>query len=225
MSVDVETLTREHKTAVSTDEGIEFHSVPSLLSQLRDAVFGGMESTGGSSAMKSKLPISAAALDLYMEIDREITRAWVVAFQKVPNADNPEGLLAQWGAWATAETITEASGRTYYAPDAVNVWEQRIVDFFDPPRMAEIDAECPMPECGNRYVFTTMDGEEIRSSALRFNRSRHTGETLDARCLACGTIWQRTDFDRLATVIGIDVEKKRQDHFDTMSEVDGSIVA
>lgn len=32
MSVDVEQLTREHKKAVSTIDGIEIHSVPSLLS-------------------------------------------------------------------------------------------------------------------------------------------------------------------------------------------------
>lgn len=221
MSIDVETLTREHKTAVSTDEGIEFHSVPSLISQLRDAIFGGMESTGGSSAMKSKLPISAAALDLYMVIDREITAAWVAAFHRVPNADNPELLLAQWGAWADAETITEVSGRTYYAPDAVSLWGRRIVDFFDPPRMAEIDAECPMPDCGHRYVYTQVDGEEIRSAAMRFNRSRHTGQTLDARCMACGTVWQPAEFTRLAAVIGIDVEEKKRQH--EMSEVDGRL--
>lgn len=221
MSIDVETLTREHKTAVSTDEGIEFHSVPSLLSQLRDAISGGMESTGGSSTMKSKLPISAAALDLYMTIDREIASAWAAAFQKVPNADKPETLLAEWGAWADADTIVEVAGRTYYAPDAVALWGERITDFFDPPRLAEINAECPMPDCGNRYVYSHIDGEEIRSSALRFNRSRYTGQTLDARCVACGTVWQPSEFDRLAAVIGIDVERKRHEH--SMSEADESM--
>lgn len=221
MSIDVETLTREHKIAVTTDEGIEFHSVPSLISQLHDAIFGGMESTGGNSAMQSKLPISAAALDLYMAIDREITSVWVAAFSRVPNMDNPEQLLAQWGAWADPETIAEVSGRTYYAPDAVSLWESRILDFFDPPRMAEIDAECPMPDCGHRYVYANVDGEEIRSSAMRFNRSRHTGETLDARCMACGTVWQRSEFNRLAAVIGIDVEEKKRNH--EMSEGSGRV--
>lgn len=218
MSIDVEKLSREHKTAVNTDEGIEFHSVPSLISQLRGAIFGGMETTGGTSKPQSKLPISAAALDIYMQIDREITAAWVDAFQKVPDASQPEALLAQWGAWADPSTIVTVGTRTYYAPDAVNLWEDRITDFFDPPRMAEINAECPMPECGERYVYTLVDGEEVRSSSMRFHRSRTTGQTLDARCLACGNVWQPSQFDRLAALLGIDVEKAKSDHAERMSE-------
>src|SRR3546814_2641202 len=55
----IELLTREHKTVAHTIDGPEFHTRAGLLEQLRDAVFGGMESTGGSS-MKSKLPIRDA---------------------------------------------------------------------------------------------------------------------------------------------------------------------
>lgn len=216
MSVDVETLAREHKVAVNTDEGIEFHSVPSLLSQLREAVFGGMETTGGSSSMKARLPISEAALDLYMVIDREITEVWVQAFQRVPGKEQPEALISQWAAWAEPDTAVTAGPRDWYARDLVTKWETQIRDFFDPPRLAEINVPCPVPECGQRYVYSDSAGEETRASALRFTRSRATGETLDARCLACGTVWQPSMFDRLGASIGIDVAEKKREHADTL---------
>lgn len=217
MSVDVETLTREHKVAVTTDEGIEFHSVPSLLSQLRDAVFGGMEATGGSS-MKASLPISEAALDLYMVIDREISEVWVGAFQRVPGKENPEALLSQWAAWAEPDTAVTAGPRDWYASDLVTKWETQIRDFFDPPRTAEINAPCPT--CDERYIYTISAGEEVRSSALVFDRSRETGETLDARCLACEAVWLPTQFDRLATTIGINVAEKKQQHEERETEAE-----
>ncbi|MCE0510861.1 hypothetical protein LVJ59_17575 [Microbacterium sp. KKR3/1] len=220
MSVDVETLTRDHKVAVTTDEGIVFHTVPSLISQLRDAVFGGMESTGGSS-MKARLPISEAALDQYMVIDRQISEVWVQAFERVPGKGQPEALLSEWAAWAEAETIVTAAGRDWYAKDLVAKWVGQIEDFFNPPRLAEIDANCP--NCDERYVYSISAGEEVRDSALRFNRSRATGETLDARCLACGEIWLPVQFERLAVVFGIDVEAKKKAHYDAMSEVDGIV--
>lgn len=219
MSVDVETLTREHKVAVTTDEGIEFHSVPSLLSQLRDAVFGGMEATGGSS-MKASLPISEAALDLYMVIDREISEAWVGAFQRVPGKEKPEVLLAQWASWADPDTAVTAGPRDWYASDLVNKWETQIREFFDPPRTAEINVPCP--SCEEQYVYGVSAGEEVRSAALRFNRSRDTGQTLDARCLACGMVWLPSQFERLAAVIGIDVESKKREHLEEMSEARGT---
>src|SRR3546814_20587920 len=93
----IELLTREHKTVAHTIDGPEFHTRAGLLEQLRDAVFGGMESTGGSS-MKSKLPISDAALDLYQLIDHQIAEAWAPVHNVPPSTDRPEALVAQWSA-------------------------------------------------------------------------------------------------------------------------------
>ncbi|WP_336630019.1 MULTISPECIES: DUF7341 domain-containing protein [unclassified Microbacterium] len=221
MSVDVETLTRDHQVAVTTDEGIEFHSVPSLISQLRDAVFGGMESTGGSSSMQARLPISEAALDLYMQVDREIAEVWVQAFKRVPGRDKAEAMLTEWAAWAEPETIVTAGPRDWYAKDVVAKWETQIRDFFDPPRLADIKGPCP--NCGERYVYSISAGEEVRGTALRFHRSRMTGETLDARCLACGAVWSPAQFERFAAVLGIDVAARKQAHEAAMSEAAGKM--
>lgn len=221
MSVDVETLTRDHKVAVTTDEGIEFHSVPSLISQLRDAVFGGMESGGGSSTLKASLPIAEAALDLYMFIDREISEVWAGAFQRVPDAGKPEAMLTEWAAWAQPETVVTATNRDWYAKDIAAKWDAQIREFFDPTRFADITASCPT--CSTRYVYTIVAGEEVQGAALRFHRSRTTGETLDARCLACGTVWQPAEFKRLAALLGIDVAAKEREHAEAMSEARGKL--
>lgn len=209
MTVDVDVLIHDHRKAVSTDDGVEFHVVPSLLAQLREAVFGGMESTGGSS-LGAKLPISAAALDLYMLIDRQVSEVWAAAFARIPGTDKVESLLAEWAIFIEAEAQVTAGGKDYWAEALVTRWQRLIEDFFDPPRLSEIQAACFL--CSERYVFTRVDGEDVRSSALRFRKDRDTGETLDARCMACGSVWLPHQFDFLAESIGIDVKRKKAEH-------------
>lgn len=210
MSVDVEQLTRDHKKAISTDDGIEFHSVPSLISQLRDAVFGGMERGAGSTSSGSRMLIDPAALDLYQDIDRDITEAWVAAFNRVPSADRPETLLSEWAAWAQDETIVTVRQRYAYASALVAYWVTRIEDFFDPPRSAEIQAACIA--CGQDHFLTEVAGESRKSTALRFVRDRATGATVRAECAACGATWTPSQFEYLAEKIGIDVATKKREH-------------
>lgn len=200
MSVDVEVLIHDHKKAMSTIDGLEFHTAPALLAQLRDAVFGGGTADGAGNSMKAKLPIQAAALDLYMLIDRQITEAWVAAFNRPPNADRIETLLAEWAAWAQDETLVTVANRDVYARDAASGWVAAIEDYLNPPRLAEISAACFV--CGERYVHRAVDGETVRSSALSFRRERDTGETIDARCAACDTVWAPPQFKYLAEQIG-----------------------
>jgi hypothetical protein len=187
VTIDVEQLVADHKKAISTQDGIEFHSVPSLLSQLRDAIHGGGPADGIGGAGRTKLPFQAAAFDLYNLIETQVWEAHREAFNRVNGADHPETLLSEWAAWATTETIVTVGGRSMYAPAVVAQWIQAIEDYLDPPRLAPI--ELPCPACGERYEYRVVDGEELRSAALAFRRDRNTGDTLDARCGPCGVIW------------------------------------
>lgn len=200
MTVDVEVLVHDHKKAVNTIDGLEFHTVPGLLAQLRDAVYGAGVRDGAGSASKAKLPIQAAALDLLMVIDRQISEVWVQAFKRVPGISRPEALLAEWAAWADDETMVMVAERSVLAADAVDGWVRSVSDYFDPPRLAEISAPCVA--CGERWTYRTVDGETVRSSALSFRRDRDTGETLDARCESCGNVWTPAQFLFLAEAIG-----------------------
>ena len=192
MSVDIEVLTRTHKRGIHTIDGFEVHSEPSLLSLLRDAIFGGGVSDGAGSRGKPKLPFQAAAHDLYQKLEQEILLVWVDAFQRVPGLGHPEAFLAQWAAHVEPETLVVVDGRKVYAKDAVKGWEDAIRSYFDPPRQAEINAPCVA--CGERYVYRQRDGETIRSAALSFTRDRDTGESLDARCAVCGAVWAPAQF-------------------------------
>ena len=185
--IDVDVLVNDHKKAVQTDEGLVFHTAPSLLSQLRDAIHSGGAADGAGAGGQAKLPFQAAAADLYNLIERQIWEAHRAAFNRVLGAVHPEVVLAEWAAWATEETVVEVAGRAVYAPQAVARWIEAVEDYLNPPRLAPIDLPCPA--CGERYAWRDQDGEQLRTAALAFRRDRHTGETLDARCAVCAVVW------------------------------------
>lgn len=220
----IDQLTKAHKKTVYTDEGTEIHDRPALLDQLRDAVFGGMERTGGSST-KAKLPISEAAHDLYTLIDTQITEAWAAHTGQVPGVDRPELLANQWAAGVRADAIVivttpeqidvwdDEKGRLVprvirirheYLPDTLAArWVDLIEDFFNPERTAGIKAPCL--QCGASKVPRRRDGETTMSDAMVFRRDRDTGRTIDARCLNCGAVWPPSQFEFLAKAIGLTV--------------------
>jgi hypothetical protein len=216
----VEKLTRTHDVHYQTDDGTKTATVPALLEQLRDEVFGGTE-RGAASGNKTKLPLNAPAADLYTLIDRQIAEVWAAAFKRVPNADRPEQLLSAWAAWAGEHKIVEVSSAetvTYPDPefgwlrdaviwnphdvkviDLLNRWVRAIEDMFNPPKTAEIFAACI--NCGVREVHRLQDGKHVRQTALQFLRDRETGDSTSARCQACGVTWLPSQFKYLAESI------------------------
>lgn len=216
----IEKLTRRHDVHYQTDDGTKTIELPGLLQQLRDEVFGGTE-RGASSGNKTKLPMNAPAADLYQLIDRQIAEVWAAAFNRIPNADRPEQLLAPWAAlvgperlvtYSTPETVTYPD-RTFgwdrdeviWAPhdvraiDLMSRWVREIEDLFNPPRTADIFAACI--NCGVREVHRRQDGRSVRQTALQFIRDRETGDSTSARCQACGVTWLPSQFMYLAESI------------------------
>lgn len=220
----VEQLSTPHKKTAHTHEGFVIHERDGLLNQLREAVFGGMERTGGSSSSKAKLPISEAAVDLLELIDTQITEAWSSVFtNQVPNTDRAERLLSAWAAAVNPEAIVVVTHpeqhmrwdeakrcempfvirarEEYHPADLAHRWVAMIEDFLDPERTAGIKAACI--QCGATKVSRNRDGETVLSDALVFRRDKDTGETRDARCLNCGIVWPPSQFEFLATALGL----------------------
>lgn len=221
-------LTREHPVTVPTDDGPKFIRVPGLLQQLRDELFGGSD-TGTVVGNRAKLPLNAPALDLYELIDRQISEVWGAAFNRVPSTDRPEALLAQWAAlvgeeghvtYSTPETVMNPLERVVWlrnectALDLLRRWVRAIEELFNPPRTAEIKAACI--QCGEREVWRSRDGQQVRQTALVFVRDRETGESTSARCQACGSAWLPYQFGYLAEKIA---ENER--HADGANELHG----
>lgn len=196
------------------------HEMPPLLLELREAVFGGMESTGGGRGFRPVLPISDGALDLYESIDQEIAEAWRCAFPgQIPNADTPERLLSQIVAVGRPDEIVSITIKTqrvdhpdtrdehwwveeapveYTLEALMRRWVQQITEFFNPPRTAEIQAPCI--QCGEEWAWRNKDGEDRPYRVFVFIRDSH-GNTREARCLMCGASWGPDKFQFLAAAL------------------------
>ena len=222
LSESVDMLLHDHKKIIHTTDGFEVHDRAGLLELLHDAVFGGMETTGGSGT-KARLPISEAALDLHELIDQQIAEAWADATKRVPGLSTPRQMLAEWSTLVREDTIVVVTYpeqhdrwdpriraevpvvirvRQEHTPEKLaHHWVNLIEGFFDPERTAGIKAPCIA--CGASKVSRLKDGEHVMSDALVFRRDRDTGRTLDARCLNCGTVWAPSQFEFLAQTLGV----------------------
>lgn len=205
----VERLTRPHDIPIENDDaGTTTASRDGLLEQLREAVFGSSDK-GGAASNKSKIPMNAAALDLYTLIDRQVSEVWGAAFGRVPGADKPEALMAQWSAQVDPFTIVR-----YSSPETVRLWSDKhrekiehvvwtldetspynllsrwyraITELFDPPRLMTNPAACV--SCGARESYRRLDGQTVKSTALVIELDRITNRPKEVRCLACETSW------------------------------------
>lgn len=211
----IDLLTVDTPTFMRRDVGVELHEKQGLLQQLREAIFGGMEGNGGTSGYGSRPPLDPAAVDLLEEITKQASQA-LAAVSNLPTPyGHAEHYVRLWAGQAfengpyvvTAKTTTETGiifeerfQLTGYA--LARKWVDRVEAFFNPPVTAEVTAPCPRTECSARYVYRVKDGVEIQSAALNMTRDRMTGDTIDARCSACGTVWARDELERLAVLIG-----------------------
>jgi hypothetical protein len=175
-------LTSAHRVVVLRDDGSKLEAIEDgLIQQLRDAIVSG-NSKSGASGNKARLPLDATALDLIELIKREANDAWEeVSGGRANNPDAVETIVALWAAAVGDDADT-----------LLRRWERRITDLLVPPRFAEIDAPCV--SCGVKEIPQERDGETVSVKALRFVRDRMTGETFEARCIACDESWTPDQF-------------------------------
>lgn len=208
----VERLTKPHRVAVTTDNGLVFAMEDGLLQQLRDAVFGDNGSNTHSSS-KARLPMNAPALDLLTLIDRQVAEVWAAVTGKIPGAARTEQLLIEWASAANHDRFAVVSTpernnagvvihtRAEYLPEALlEAWTKQITELFDPPRTAEIFGPCIA--CGESETWRMSDGERVRRTAMVFVRDRITGDSTEARCQVCGVSWMPSQFLYLAESMG-----------------------
>jgi hypothetical protein len=233
----VERLTRAHEVPIhNDDEGTTVASRDGLLQQLREAVFGSSD-RGATAANKAKLPMNAAALDLYTLIDRQVAEVWGAAFSRVPGAEKPEALVAQWSAhvdpfaivrYSTPETVRRWSDK--FREDVEHVvwtlneaspynllarWHRAISELFDPPRLITNPAACV--SCGARSSYRRLDGQTVKSTALVIEVDRMTNRPKEVRCLACEASWGPALFEWLNQAI-TENEKRHADAIERIDE-------
>lgn len=211
----VAVLTTEHHGWVETDQGKALKLSDGLLTRLREAVFGGMENTGGGASFGSKPPMDVSAQDALNEIDQQAAQALASVDSRPTPYGTTEKYVSLWAAATQPDTIvtvtaraTNKFGEVYdeyiqcTALGLVSRWVNRIESFFQPPKPRPVNEPCP--KCGERYLETIRDGQTVRNAVLNFYADRETNETIEARCSNpdCGATWSPRDFEFLAVAVG-----------------------
>lgn len=91
---------------------------PSLLDQLKEAVFIGMDRGSGSSG-GSSVPFAVAIYDLYEQIDMEAAALYVGAARYQSRSGREEGIWGQFGSW---DRILEKQLPSSLTEDALNAF-------------------------------------------------------------------------------------------------------
>lgn len=212
-------LTRDTPARVVHDDVPINVTQTGLLQQLREAVFGGMESTGGSSQFGSRPPIDASAVDLLNEITAQASEVLAVVSHQPTPYGHAEVYVRLWAGQTKPDRMFTVTSKQTGPYDPANPkrplvygelselsaynllarWVERVEEFFNPPSTREIAAACP--NCDARYSYRVRDGQHVRSAALNLIRDRN-GNTLEAKCSVCTRAWPPTQFEFLAKLVG-----------------------
>jgi hypothetical protein len=220
----IDKLTKNTSEFILRDDGLKKHHGDGLLQQLREAVFIGMSDSGGS-AMGSRPPIAAAALDLLNEITEQAAEVLAAIDPHPTPYGEAEKYVRLWSAQVidtTKVTVTRREGdkdsdgvefvRTVTdhltAMELVQAWISGIENYFDPPRTSAIPNPCP--RCDARYFYKKKDGENIRSAALNLIKDS-SGRTTEARCSHCAASWSPPQFIYLAHILGYELPRELSD--------------
>lgn len=181
-------LTEPHLKSI----GGRIGKVPSLLSELRDAVSGSSSGDGGGSSSKVGILVNASALDLLNTIDSDVRNSYADRYGQVS---------------PTLETCIETIGQGEHDSE----WEQWFTDKFTnyrkqietllrPKKLRRLDGvQCP--SCGQ-----ATHGEE-RSTCLFLDcyinedkELKHITEW-ELTCQACNATWAHSDMKWLLVAL------------------------
>ncbi|GAA4176499.1 DUF7341 domain-containing protein [Gryllotalpicola koreensis] len=223
----VDQLTQDHLVIVHTDQGIKTTTEGPLLHQLREAIFGGMESGGGSAAFGSRPPIDTAAVDLLERITDEAAQVLAQVSKRPTPYGHAEDYVTQWAVRAREDVLYEIQTREpvekpkpgqptffyarheYSALTLVERWANAVRSYLN-PTAREVPIKAPCPACGVEYLDKHDAGELIQSRALVFMRDKQTETTTGARCNACGATWDSSQFRMLGEAIAAGERKARE---------------
>lgn len=181
-------LTEPHLKSI----GGRIGKVPSLLSELRDAVSGSSSGDSGGGASKQRILVNATALDLLNQIDSEIRSAYSGRYgQGAPTLETCIELIgkgahpADWDAWFTAK---------------FDWCKVQIETMLRPKKMRRLDnvmcPSCLQSKHGeDRATCLYLDCYEGEHKTLR-----HASEW-EVHCVACEASWTRDQMSWLLVAL------------------------
>lgn len=177
-----------------------------LLSQLREAVYGGLVLGSRGGGEQFPMPLNAAAALAFEEIAEEISAVFHGATLIRPNKAPEVNLLAWWAAFSAASARGETTlAQHEVACEKLERWAGRISALLDPPRVKLLSIACPV--CG-LWRVTVGEGElEEETDAVIVEIRR--GEPLLARCQnpSCAGVWVgTTEVIHLGRLAGVEID-------------------
>ncbi|MDI3331424.1 MAG: hypothetical protein QJR09_11955 [Micrococcus sp.] len=197
-AVDRLTLTTKQMTKVG--ERTVFYDAEPLLSVLRQEVTPSGESGSGSSeSVGSGAPAALGVLDLLVEVEGEINRAYWLMRDATRRPGFGGYTLEERLRYTAAKALD--AGRPELLADAP-AWVERIERLFDPPKVVPlIGHACPM--CRQEKATVQVEpGEFVQAPAL----SVVLGDKVAARCAECGSSWPADQLVDLAMALGGDTQ-------------------
>ena len=170
-----------------------------LLTQLRDAVVGGIGSHEGSKAARERIPFDAGALELFDSITRQVN-AWYLG---LPGEKEHLYVGVRLTRWYVHFENERRAGKVTLSREADTLrmlegWVRSIESMFDPPTVFELtnivggrNVPIACPVCGSPRAFDRKTGDVMTALVIEY---RNLGElTLDkatGMCRACETVWR-----------------------------------
>lgn len=153
-----------------------------LLDSLRAAISSSLGKTaGGVSPANTRNALNLQAFELWELIDG-LVRSWAQRLE-VQRSDDLKQLLRRLYIRVEGMGKDERDPREFAR--MVKGWVTSIDNLFDPLREKELIADCPMPECGQRYVKD--EHGDLRAALILYYRQDAQPE---AKCRSCGTVWE-----------------------------------
>lgn len=171
-----------------------------LLEQLRSAVGSSSGGTASGRTMASQhSALNLGAFEAWEDISARIASMFNAATDERPGDDasaNLRGWLHVWDLADRRGEITDVQRDTQRRRLTAIV--ERIRNLLDPPRVKEIQARCPNPECGERWWYTdTRFGDRTSALYVRYRPD----EPLVLRCHWCESEWDEDELDDIMQMI------------------------
>lgn len=192
-------LIEVQNAAITRDDGtITRAAVPPLLAQLRAAAANSSTAApGGGSSEKTKIPVNAAAVDLWAAVLRgaeDLAARYAVRGERAPSG--PVECI-KW-----AHHGIRARKLQHEADDAAKItgqWIAAIRELMDPARKVPLAGACPA--CGLSTLSSFKDGDLVRAPVVHVHRKDGPGTF--ARCDYCGAEWPAVELLDLAAAMGL----------------------
>lgn len=183
----VDSLTKDREERVWTGDTLTQVLRSPLIEDLRLAIHGDLGSSGGgrSALAHMRSVIDVNAFEMYEDITGRIDSFYNALTGKPPRETAEETLQA----WYVAYRAFSMSGKYTDAQEnrveaQLKRFIHRIEAYLDPPRVKEIEGECPVETCGKANVKSKEGGAQTALYA-----AYRTGEEPYLKCRACGAEW------------------------------------